>query len=149
MKKYKGISRIDSGHTHGWYVRVYANRTVFTSKLFSDKLYGGKQIALDNAIKYRDHNQMVANVKYPPQLTRMKYREVPPSDNKSGIVGVHFTNKLERGKRIPTWVATWVEDRKNKSKAFYQRKFRTLEEAFDQAVEFRKQKIQEIKESLN
>ncbi len=149
MKKYKGISRIDSGHTHGWYVRVYANRTVFTSKLFSDRLYGGKQIALENAIKYRDHNQMVANVQYPPEQARNKFRETPPSDNKSGVVGVHFTNKLERGKRIPTWVATWVTDGKNKSKAFYERKFRTLDEAFDQAVEFRSQMVEEIKQSLN
>ncbi len=149
MKKYKGISRIDSGHTHGWYVRVYANRTVFTSKLFSDRLYGGKGKALENAIKFRDHNQMVASVKYPPQRTRLKYRETPPADNKSGIVGVHFTNKLERGKRIPTWVATWVEDGKNKSKAFYERKFRTLDQAFEQAVKFRKAKIKEITKNPN
>jgi hypothetical protein len=149
VKKYKGISRIDSGHTHGWYVRVYANRTVFTSKLFSDRLYGGKGIALENAIKYRDHNQMVANVQYPPNSIRLKFRETPPADNKSGVVGVHFTNKLERGKRIPTWVATWVQDGKNRSKAFYQRKFRTLEDAFEQAVEYRKEKIEEIKQSLN
>lgn len=147
MKKIKGVSRIDSGHTHGWYVRVYANKTVFTSKLFSDRIYGGKQKALDNAIKFRDHNQMVATLKYPPSKTKIKYRETPPADNKSGVVGVHFTNKLERGKRVPTWVATWVEDGKNRSKAFYQRKFRTIDEAFEQAVEFRKQKIRDLAES--
>ena len=146
-KKIKGISRIDSGHTHGWYVRVYANKTVFTSKLFSDRIYGGKQKALDNAVKFRDHNQMVANLKYPPHKTKIKFRETPPADNKSGVVGVHFTNKLERGKRVPTWVATWVENGKNKSRAFYQRKFRTIDEAFEQAVAFRKQKIRELDEN--
>ena len=147
MVKHKGISRIDSGHTHGWYVRVYANRTVFTSKLFSDRIYGGKQKALKNAIKYRDHNQMVADVKYPQSSRKIKYRESPPKDNKSGIVGVHFTNKLERGVRIPTWVATWVEDGKRRSKAFYQRKFRSLDEAFQLAVEYRKSRVEELSES--
>ena len=68
--KYHGISRIDSKHTHGWYVRVYANGGVFVSKLFSDRLYGGKQKALENAIKYRDHNEMVA------ELERAKYQSV-------------------------------------------------------------------------
>ena len=144
MVRHKGISRIDSGHTHGWYVRVYANRTVFTSKLFSDRIYGGKQKALKNAIKFRDHNQMVADVKYPLSSRKIKFRETPPKDNKSGIVGVHFTNKLERGVRIPTWVATWVEDGKRRSKAFYQRKFRSLDEAFDLAVEYRKARVEDL-----
>ena len=143
-KKMKGISRIDSKNTHGWYVRIYADGGVFTSKLFSDRQYGAKEEALRNAVKFRDHNQMVANLKYPPHKTKIKYRETPPADNKSGVVGVHFTNKLERGKRVPTWVATWVEEGKNKSRAFYQRKFRTIDEAFDQAVAFRKQKVEEL-----
>ena len=49
----KGISRIDSGSTHGWFVRSYrAGRTY--SKLFSDRKYGGKNKALQLAKSHRD-----------------------------------------------------------------------------------------------
>ncbi|HED11730.1 MAG TPA: AP2 domain-containing protein [Caldithrix abyssi] len=138
MAKYKGISRIDSKHTHGWYVRIYGDKRVLTSKLFSDRLYGGKEEALANAIKFRDHNQMVADIKYPSSSRKKGLKTKPPVNNQSGVVGVHFTEKLERGKRIPTWVATWTENGKPKSKSFYQRAHRTLEEAFEQAVAYRK-----------
>ena len=49
----KGISRIDSGSTHGWFVRSYrAGRTY--SKLFSDRKHGGKSKALQLAKSHRD-----------------------------------------------------------------------------------------------
>ncbi len=49
----KGISRIDSGSTHGWFVRGYKNRKTY-SKLFSDLKCGGKRKALLLARRYRD-----------------------------------------------------------------------------------------------
>jgi hypothetical protein len=49
----KGISRIDSGSTHGWFVRVYKNTKTF-SKLFSDRKIGGKGKALKEAKEHRD-----------------------------------------------------------------------------------------------
>lgn len=49
----KGISRIDSGSTHGWFVRgYYKGKTI--SKLFSDKKIGGKNKALKTAKQFRD-----------------------------------------------------------------------------------------------
>ncbi|HQU71699.1 MAG TPA: isoamylase early set domain-containing protein [Calditrichia bacterium] len=49
----RGISRIDSANTHGWFVRVYRNKKTH-SKLFSDKKYGDNKGALQEAIAYRD-----------------------------------------------------------------------------------------------
>lgn len=49
----KGISRIDSGSTHGWFVRGYKGGLTY-SKLFSDKKNGGKGKALKLAKEYRD-----------------------------------------------------------------------------------------------
>ncbi len=49
----KGISRIDSGSTHGWFVRGYRNGQTY-SKLFSDLKCGGKRKALALAREYRD-----------------------------------------------------------------------------------------------
>jgi len=111
---------------------------VLAAKLFSDNVYGGREKALENAIRYRDHNQMVADIKYPRNKTKKTLKRKPPSNNSSGVVGVHFTLKRERGRRIPTWVATWTENGRPRSKSFYQRRHRTLEEAFEQAVAYRK-----------
>lgn len=49
----KGISRIDSGSTHGWFVRGYRNGKTY-SKLFSDLKCGGREQALELARDYRD-----------------------------------------------------------------------------------------------
>lgn len=49
----KGISRIDSGSTHGWFVRGYRNGKTY-SKLFSDLKYGGREPSFLQARKYRD-----------------------------------------------------------------------------------------------
>lgn len=46
-KANKGISRIDSGSTHGWFVRGYRNGKTY-SKLFSDRKCGGKGKAQKN-----------------------------------------------------------------------------------------------------
>ena len=52
-KRNKGISRIDSGSTHGWFVRGYKNGKTH-SKLFSDLKCGGKRKAQIQARMHRD-----------------------------------------------------------------------------------------------
>ena len=46
--KFKGISRIDSGTTHGWFVRAYKSGKTY-SKLFSDRKCGDGSKALEAA----------------------------------------------------------------------------------------------------
>ena len=48
------ISRIDSGSTHGYFVRTYKKGKVLEPKLFSDRKIGGKRKALEAAKAYRD-----------------------------------------------------------------------------------------------
>ena len=50
----KFISRIDSGSTHGYFVRTYKNSRVVDTKLFSDLKMGGKRKALKAAQEHRD-----------------------------------------------------------------------------------------------
>ncbi len=145
--KYPGISRIDSKHTHGWYVRVYANGGVFVSKLFSDRQYGGKQKALQNAIKFRDHNQMVA------ELIRAQYKSTKrkpfynkKARNSTGVTGVNEIKGLVNGKEVHYFQATWSVDGKLHTKKFYVNSKRTRDEAFKQAVEFRKEREKELYE---
>ncbi len=147
-KKLHGISRIDSRSTHGWYARIYANGGVFASKLFSDRQFGGKQKALDGAIKWRDHNQMVAdlNKKKPSIAKRPPFFDKKPKNNVSGVVGVHKVHSFSKGKDIVYIQATWSEFGRTRSKKFYVSATRTEEEAFEQAIALRKQKEQELYE---
>jgi hypothetical protein len=52
-KVLKYISRIDSGSTHGYFVRTYKDGKVLAPKLFSDLKMGGKRKALRAAKEYR------------------------------------------------------------------------------------------------
>lgn len=143
--KYKNISRIDSKNTHGWYVRIYLNGGVFASKLFSDRICGGKDKALKNAILYRDHNQMVADVnRKSTRRNRKPVFDQPSKNNKSGIVGVNEVHTKIRNRPVHYIQATWTESYKPKSKKFYITKFRSREEALNSAIELRKNKEKEI-----
>ena len=139
-KKHKGISRIDSSHTHGWYVRVYANGTVFDSKLFSDKQYGGKKAALKSAIMYRDQRQAVAALakSLSKEDDRRPFFTKPPKNNKTGIVGVNEVKTFSRGKSVHYFQATWNENGKPHTKKFYVFEKRNEEEALKMAADYRK-----------
>jgi len=140
-KKFKGISRIDSKSTHGWYVRIYGVKSVFTSKLFSDRLYGGKQVALKNAIVFRDHNQMVADVQVSRAGNGTRGRSEPLKHNRTGVAGVHKSyNRKKNGYVYYYYRATWFENGKSRSKEFIITKKRPEEVAFQMAVALRKEK---------
>ncbi|MBF0277997.1 MAG: AP2 domain-containing protein [SAR324 cluster bacterium] len=88
--KQKGISRIDSNDTHGWFVRVY-NQTITYSKLFSDLKCGGREVALSNAISFRDDLIQEIGKTYPARrIVRRDKR------NKTGVIGVCRTRKKNR-----------------------------------------------------
>ncbi len=81
----KGISRIDSGSTHGWFVRGYKNGKTY-SKLFSDLKCGGKRKAQAAARDYRDKlYEKLAQIPTKPRGRRIVYRDVR---NTTGVLGV-------------------------------------------------------------
>ncbi len=139
-KKYKGISRIDSSHTHGWYVRIYANGTVFDSKLFSDRQYGGKKAALKSAIMFRDQRLAVAALakSLNKEGERRPFFSKPPKNNRTGVVGVNEVKTVSRGKNVHYFQATWNENGKPHTKKFYVYEKRSADEAFKMAAEYRK-----------
>ncbi len=144
-KKLKNISRVDSKNTHGWYVRIYLNGGVFASKLFSDRICGGKDKALRNAVLYRDHNQMVADLqKTSNRKSRKPIFDKPAKNNTSGIVGVNEVHTTIRKRPVHYFQATWSEDYNAKSKKFYITANRTRQEAFELATALRKSKEVEI-----
>ena len=74
--KNKGISRIDSGSTHGWYVRRYKNGKTY-NKLFSDLKCGGKRKAKKEARQFRDElYEKLAQIPTKPRGRRIVCRDV-------------------------------------------------------------------------
>ncbi len=142
----KGISRIDSKHTHGWFVRIYMRNREVHSKLFSDRKYGGKEEALKLAIDYRD-SYTVPEEKRPINKD-IRYRTKQPKNNKTGVVGVCKTFERAnggKGKKIPCFGVSWVPvPGRPRNKKFCISRYNSEEEAFQAAVRFRKEKEAEI-----
>lgn len=139
----KGISRIDSNGTHGWFVRVYRNGKTY-SKLYSDKKYGGTERALKIARKARDHAYKTI-----PQAKKTKEgsRRLTQGTkrNRSGIVGVNKTEKANRSGTMSIYYqVTWSpEIGKIKNKQWSVQKFGE-KGAFLLAWEFRKNIMRNI-----
>lgn len=141
-KKDKGISRIDSGSTHGWFVRGYRNGKTY-SKLFSDLKCGGKKKAQTAAREYRDSlHEDLAKIPAKPRSRRIVFRD---SRNTTGVLGVCRTAKKgPNGKTNECYSVSWrPEPGVQKCTSFSIRKYGE-KKAFKLAVELRKQKLKEI-----
>lgn len=138
----KGISRIDSGSTHGWFVRGYRNGKTY-SKLFSDRKSGGKDKARDTAIAHRD--ELYSELKQIPQQPRARRMVYRDSRNTTGVLGVSRTRKTDaQGRVTDCYSVSWrPEPGKQKCTSFSIRKYGE-EKAFQKAVALRKQKLKEI-----
>ena len=139
----KGISRIDSRNTHGWFVRVYRDGKIH-SKMFSDGVHGGRQTALERAIEYRDDYEH----KNPSKYINSRVRSKPQKNNKTGVIGVSETYSLSKnGRKLPCFSVSWCP-RKNfpRSKKFYHHQYASREEALKAAAEFRKAREEEIRQ---
>ena len=142
----KGISRIDSNQTHGWFVRVYRDGKTH-SKMFSDGVHGGREMALEAAKKYKEEYER----ENPPSCASTRMRLRPLKNNTSGALGVSETfSRGRNGKKIPCFNVSWrPRQNMSRSKSFYFSKYGSREAAFEAAVEFRKEREREIQEGLN
>ena len=142
---HKGISRIDcpAKKTVGWYVRVRLGN-VTNSKFISDKMYGGKDAALEKAIECR--NQMEIEMGKP----RTNWVIVGNnSRNKSGIVGVRRAVKKYRGKdgtvyNNEVYEVTWNAGRDKRGQTSVSIRKYGEAGAFRRACAIRRQKEQEM-----
>ncbi len=138
----KGISRIDSGSTHGWFVRGYKNGKTF-SRLFSDKKWGGKRPALQEAKKYRDSlREELDRIPTKPRGRRLVFRD---SRNTTGVLGVCRTSKRSAsGKLNECYSVSWrPEPGVQKCTSFSIRKYGE-QKAFELAVAHRRKMLKEI-----
>jgi hypothetical protein len=142
---YKGISRIDQPErkTHGWYVRVTFNgqRRV---KFFSDEANGGKEKALEAAVRFRNRAEKELNK---PRTDRLVIARNPR--NRSGIMGVQRKTKVVHtpaGERVTdnVYEITW-----NPSPGEVRRAWVSIDEygeeaAFRKACAIRREKEKEM-----
>ncbi len=137
----KGISRIDSKGTHGWYVRVYKNGKTY-SKLYSDNKYGGK----DRALKIAKKARKVA-VQAMKSVPTKRSRRLVTSDrrNKTGVIGVNRTKKRNRSGTVSEYYqVTWSpKTGKTKNKQWSIKKYGE-KKAFELACEFRHEVMRDI-----
>lgn len=141
-KEDKGISRIDSGSTHGWFVRSYRNGKTY-SKLFSDRKCGGKEQAYALAKSHRE--QLAEQVSAMPKEPSKRRVVRSDSRNKTGELGVSYTvKKGPNGTKHECYSVSWrPEPGVQKCTSFSIKKY-GKEEAFKLAVEHRRKVMREI-----
>ena len=140
--KNKGISRVDSGATHGWFVRGYKNGKVYT-KLFSDLKWGGKRKAQKEARQYRDKlYENLAQIPTKPKGRRIVYRD---RRNTTGVLGVCRMVKIGlNGNIIKYYSVSWKPaPGVNKATSFSIRKYGE-KKAFKLAVALRRKMLRQI-----
>lgn len=143
-KKYKHISRIDTGRTHGWYFRILVRGDAH-SKLFSDSKYEGSDTALQKCIQYR--NDFVS-----PELLkkRLSFRTKPTSRSITGVAGVAKTFSRRKNGKSYHFNVTWrFPGEKRKCKSFPFEKYGGEKKAFEKAVALRKEKESEMLKRQN
>lgn len=138
----KGISRIDSNSTHGWFVRGYRNGKTF-SRLFSDRKHGSKEQALKAARTFRDElHQQIRNTPREPRARRVVLHD---HRNNTGVLGVCRTaKKSPSGKLTECYSVSWrPEPGVQKCTSFSINKYGE-KKAFQLAVAHRRRMIRQI-----
>ena len=98
----KNIKRIDSTKTHGWQVHVRRGG-VLKTKLFSDRLHGGKRKALAAAKEHRD--ELLADMaKLAKPLWRIK-RTPRTNTGELGVSLTEYTNRSGKKRKVITVTA--------------------------------------------
>ena len=138
----KGISRIDSGATHGWFVRGYRNRKT-VSKFFADRKHGGKGKALLLAKSHRD--ELHADIAATPKAERKRRVVAVDSRNSTGEIGVALITRTGgNGVVQDYYIATWrPEPNQQRSKSFSVSKY-GKSSAFERAKQLRRKMMREI-----
>jgi hypothetical protein len=142
---YKSISRIDqpTKDTHGWYVRVLFNG-VHRVKFFSDKVYGSKKKALDQAIEFRNKSEIELGK---PRTDRLVIARNPR--NSSGIMGVQIKKRIVKGPdgkpmKKDVYVVTWNPEPGRLKRIFVPVDERGSKAALKRACAIRREKEREM-----
>lgn len=142
MPRAKGVIRIDSDSTHGWQVRVYRHGRTY-SKLFSDKKFGGRDTAFEEAVAYRD--DLEQEIEALPDSEPRRRLISQNKSNATGVLGISRTFKRDRhGRRHEVYAVSWnPRPGEARGTSFSIAKYGD-EQAFKMACQLRYQKMKEI-----
>lgn len=130
----KNIKRIDSTKTHGWQVHVRRGGELRT-KLFSDRVHGGKRKALGEAKKYRD--DLLSDMAHLAKPLWQIERTPKTNTGELGASLTEYTNRAGEKRQVITVTAREALGRP------VNRKFSVdklgYDEALRQAVEWREE----------
>lgn len=134
--KDKGITRVDSAKTHGWFVRIYRAPKLTFSKLFSDGVYGGLDPSYNIAVKFRDlADETLPNTNY------LRYVTQTSNHSSTGLLGITETrSKNKNGSYSPVFSVSWQDDNGKQHISSFSINKHGREKALELAIEFRKQK---------
>lgn len=138
IQSQKGISRIETSSTLGWYVRVYRNKRTY-SKFFSDTKFGGKDKALEMALFEKEElSKMISKIPKKPTKRRVVTKD---KRNTTGVLGVSRTSKkASNGKSYDCYTVSWrPEPKVQKSTSFSIKKYGE-EKALEMAIQLRRKK---------
>ena len=144
--EWRGISRIDYKHTHGWFARIYLKGKRVRSKLFSDGQHESREEALERAREWRDREKRELSPEDRPK--RIRYFKTPSKSNTSGRVGISRTftrSKVDKDQKLECFSVSWSEKPgKPKNRSFFFSIYGSEEAAFKAACDFRAEKEREI-----
>ena len=133
----KSISRIETIKHSAWYVRIYF-QGAYVRKTFSDNVYGGKDVAFHEALKWRDEMERLMGK---PRTDRSVRKKIL-SDNR--VAGIH-RRRLKDSKRGKTYYrdvyeVTWAPEPGKVWRTTVSVTKHGEEEAYRKALEVRREK---------
>lgn len=142
IQSLKGISRIETSSTLGWYVRVYRNKKTY-SKFISDSKFGGKEKALEMALFQKE--ELIKHIKKIPKKPTKRRVVTKDRRNTTGVLGVSRTSKkASNGKSYECYTVSWRPKPKvQKSTSFSIKKYGE-EKALEMAIQLRTEKLHEM-----
>jgi hypothetical protein len=105
-----GITRLDQPEvaTHGWQVRLQRKGVRF-GRFFSDSAWGGREGALEQAVRFRDRILARLDRKVSGSIASPRSHTGPASRNRSGAVGVtRIVQRSPGGVEYHFWQASWT-----------------------------------------
>jgi len=130
MKKYKNITRYEFYNKKGWYIRVLW-KGKHKSKIIKDKDHGGKQGALNEAVKIR--NKMEIDLEKP-----RTERQITSNISNMGIQKV--VRKLRKGV-YKAYTVFWSPEKGVNKKKFFNVKKLGDKKAKDMATKYRNEMV--------
>ena len=109
----RNVSRVDSGRSHGWLVRVQRDGRIH-QRFFGDGKHGSREAALDAARAWRDEQRQRLGPTSYGDAAHLHTHEARERNRRSvsrtGVTGIGFQVREFRNERVPYVTAYWLDE---------------------------------------